>query len=115
MEYQDVTPRSKEEAEFILSRGLSEELQSLPISIGLYSDDLEWAQAICAKLAEHSDEIIRGNAILAFGHLARRFGELDGFIVRPIISSALSDSSPFVQGQLDACKEDLQLFLGWLA
>lgn len=115
MKYQGITPRSKEETELAISRNMIEELQPLPISIGLYIDDLVWAQAICAKLAQHSDAITRGNALLAFGHLARRFGALDESLVRPIISGAHSDSSPFVQGQLDACKDDLQLFLGWSA
>jgi hypothetical protein len=113
MEYEEVIPRSKNQAEAALSRDLPEELHSVVLSVGLFADDLKWAQCFCAKLTSHPDEITRGNAILAFGHLARRFGSLDELLVRPIITKANSDSSLFVQGQLEACKEDLQWFLGW--
>jgi hypothetical protein len=56
---------------------------------------------------------VRGNAVLGFGHLARRFRRLDEGVVRPIIENALLDADPYVRGQADAAADDVAHFLGW--
>ncbi|MCL4265027.1 MAG: hypothetical protein KJ069_17555 [Anaerolineae bacterium] len=113
MKYQEITPRTKEQAEAALVRDQPEELVTTVLSVGLHSDDLVWSQDFCCRLFNHSNEFVRGNAILAIGHIARRFGVLDEILLPPLIEEASADPSPFVQGQLESCKEDLQLFVGW--
>ncbi|HEX5999556.1 MAG TPA: hypothetical protein VFZ16_09195 [Hyphomicrobiaceae bacterium] len=56
---------------------------------------------------------MRGNAILGFGHIARRLRRLDRRIVQPIIHAGLDDDEAFVRGQADAAMDDTMHFLEW--
>jgi len=67
------------------------------------------------RLATHPDATVRGNAILGFGHLARRFRRLDRQTVEPLVTAALSDQSEFVRGQAEAASDDIGFFLKWNA
>ena len=75
--------------------------------------ELTIAESLCRELFDHEDEQVRGNAVLGFGHLARRFGKLDKKTALPLIESALVDSSDYVRGQAWAAAEDVGHFLGW--
>jgi hypothetical protein len=88
------------------------ELPYILVAVALHEADLEWAQSYCLSLAAHPNENVRGNAILGFGHLARRFGQLTAE-AKPIIEAALTDSSAFVRGQAVASADDVGQFLGW--
>ncbi len=96
-----------------LARDDPEELLQLVISIGLYAEDPVWSQSICQRLSRHPHHIVRGNAVLCFGHLARRFGALDRNIVLPLIESALIDEDSYVRGQARGAAEDVRHFLNW--
>jgi hypothetical protein len=76
----------------------------------LYEEDFDFVQAACIRLAANDDEVVRGNAVLGFGHLARRFGELlpEGVSV---VRAALSDPSEYVRGQAHAAADDISHFL----
>jgi hypothetical protein len=56
---------------------------------------------------------VRGNAILGFAHLARRFRRLDRAVVEPLVVTALSDPDPYVSGHALEATDDLRHFLGW--
>jgi hypothetical protein len=86
-------------------------LPSMIIATVLYDDDFEFARTACIRLCEHESETIRGNAILGFGHLARRFGEL-GEQEIAIVRRGLHDPSEYVRGQAHAAAGDLKHFLG---
>ncbi|HVV82145.1 MAG TPA: hypothetical protein VHE35_03670 [Kofleriaceae bacterium] len=62
------------------------------------------------RLSAHRDEIVRGNAILAFGHLARLFRRASDEGVS-IVRRALRDPSPYVRGQAWAAASDLRHYL----
>ncbi len=113
MRYQRPPDLAAEEAEAAIARDDPAELYVVPISISMYHEDLEWAQAMCVKLASHQDATVRGNAVLGFGHLARRFRKLDEDVVRPIIENALTDADPYVRGQAHDAADDVTHFLGW--
>jgi hypothetical protein len=85
-------------------------LPSMIIATVLYDDDFEFARTACIRLCEHEGEIIRGNAILGFGHLARLFGKL-GEQEIAIIKRGLHDPSDYVRGQAHAAADDLKQFL----
>jgi hypothetical protein len=76
-------------------------------------DDWQWAQAVCLQLATHPEPGVRSNAILGFGHLARRHGRLDRVRVEPAIREALSDRDDSVRGHANSAAEDMATFLGW--
>ena len=88
-------------------------LMDLVLEVALEAEDREWAQSICVQLARHRSAQVRGNAILAFGHLARRFGRLDPGRVRRLVDIALHDPSDYVRRQADSAADDLRTFLEW--
>ncbi len=111
--YQRPPDTTAEEAEAAIARDDPAELYVVPISVSMYHEDLEWSQAICIRLSKHQDATVRGNAVLGFGHLARRFRKLDEGVVRPIIENALLDAEPYVRGQAHDAADDVAHFLGW--
>ena len=103
---------SVEQVAVLLDSDVAFDLAVVPISISLYSEDLSWAQDVCMRLASHLDERVRANAIVGFGHLARRFRSLDLMRVLPVVEGAFADISPVVRGCADDAAEDIELFLG---
>jgi hypothetical protein len=81
------------------------------IAAALYEDDFDTAYGACVQLSSHPDEVVRGNAILGFGHLARLFGRL-GDEAPAIVKQGLIDVSAYVRGQAYAAAGDLHHFLG---
>lgn len=100
------------EAEAAIAADDPAQLVLLPIRVSLHHDDLAWATSICLRLARHPDPTVRGNAVLGFGHLARRFRTLDE-TVRPVIEAALLEREPWVAGHARSAADDVRYFLGW--
>jgi hypothetical protein len=109
--YSRVAPLTRSEAELVISRNIDTELLYVPISVSMYSDDLPWAEGICIRLSDHKDVTVRGNAVLGFGHLARRFGTLNLAAVEPIIAAALDDPDEYVRGQAVDAFDDVQHYV----
>ena len=109
--YQRVTDRSREEAELVMSRNQPSELLLVPISVSMYSEDLRWAETLCINLSNHPDATVRGNAILGFGHLARRFGTLNTEVIDPIVAAGLRDSEEYVRMQSSSAHDDIQHYV----
>jgi hypothetical protein len=105
--------RFRARAEAAIARDEPAELRDVVLEIALEGASREWAQACCVQLARHHDAEVRGNAILAFGHLARRFGHLDPGRVRRLVSVALFDPSPSVREKARSAVLDLRTFLRW--
>jgi HEAT repeat protein len=89
------------------------ELMDVALDIGIEADARDWAQSCCIQLARHRNAQVRGNAVLAFGHLARRFGQLDPQRVRRLVEIALHDPSDYVRAQAASAADDLTTFLSW--
>jgi hypothetical protein len=97
-----------------LTRGRPAELSRLIITIALYHEDFDFAFKSCLKLARHADSNVRGNAILGFGHLARRFGRLPlRRRVKSIIEEGIKEPGFDVSGQAWAAASDVSHFLSW--
>lgn len=103
---------NRETALFAQTQDQVDDLPGILVAVALHESDLVWAQAYCLALADHANEYVRGNAILGFGHLARRFGQLTEE-ARPVIQRGLLDASAFVRGQAEASADDVGQFLGW--
>ena len=110
-QYEDPGLISVAEAEAAIVRNDPAELYLVPISVSLYAEDFEWAQGVCLRLADHPHGNVRGNALLGFGHLARRFRRLDRIRIEPLIRKGLQDTDDFVRGQADAAADDIAHFL----
>src|SRR4029079_34490 len=111
MRYEAIDSMSRAEVEAALTRDNPEELLKAVIAVALHSEDLDWASSICVRLASHPHFNVRGNAVLGFSHLARRFGRLDS-AAREIIEAGLRDGDSYVRGHADAAADDVQHFLG---
>ena len=111
--YEAIEFRGEAAAEATIARNEPAELLYVPVAVSLHAERLAWAQGVCARLAVHPHFNVRGNAVLGFGHLARRFGWLERAVVAPLVVRALADADPYVRGQAHAAVDDLQHFLGW--
>lgn len=89
------------------------ELQCLIVEVALESTEREWAEWACAQLAKHRNANVRGNALVGFGHLARRFGRLDPNRVKPLIEIALHAHNEHVREQAESAADDVNTFLSW--
>ncbi|MEM1416609.1 MAG: hypothetical protein AAGH15_16980 [Myxococcota bacterium] len=89
-----------------------ERLRVLPVDLSLHHPDVDWVADVCLRLANHPDATVRGNAVLGFGHLARRFGRLDSGI-REVIERALVDPDAHVRGHAWSAADDTRHFLNW--
>jgi len=108
--YCSIEAVSIEEAEAAAVRNKPDELLLVAIGVGLYSDDLAWAEQFCVRLAAHQHFNVRGNAILALGHLSRRFRTLKQASSLEAIRGGLSDSNDYIRGQSEAAADDVEWF-----
>jgi hypothetical protein len=113
--------RSRDAAELELERRVGAaierddpaELESAIEELAHHSSEREWAEACCTQLSRHRNAQVRGAAVAGFGHLARRFGQLDAHRVRPRVERALWDRHEFVRSQAESAACDLETYLGW--
>ncbi|KAB2909368.1 MAG: hypothetical protein F9K40_03865 [Kofleriaceae bacterium] len=103
---------SHDEFERMRNANARSELHRAIISLALTDADRAYVESACIDLSQHRDEFVRGNAILAFGHLARRFGELSRGCAQ-LIERGLTDPSAHVRAQAWAAADDVQFFLKW--
>jgi HEAT repeat protein len=113
MKHEPIPEWTEAEVEAALERGEPEELARTSLAAALHSGSAEWAQDVCLRLAQHPEPSVRGNAVLALGHIARLHRRLDEQRVRPVITRALADGDAFVRGQADAAADDIEHFLKW--
>jgi hypothetical protein len=89
------------------------ELQELILEVALQARDRRWAEWACARLARHRDANVRGNALVGFGHLARRFGELDRTRARGPIEAGLYAHNEYVREKAESAADDVDAHLSW--
>jgi hypothetical protein len=78
-------------------------------SIGLNETDRNWAQDIFLQHLTAQTEAIVASAVTAFGHIARRHGELDTDVVLPAIES-VKRKYPSLQGIIEDTLDDIDAF-----
>lgn len=111
---EEIEPLSNEEWETINEYCYHAKLYMVPIAVSLHEPDSLLAERVCLTLSTHADWNVRGNAILGFGHLARRFGKLNfGETIRQLVEDALRDANDYVRGQANAAAGDIEFFLKW--
>ena len=71
MKYEDIPELSKKGIESAVQCGSPDQLAVAVLSAALFSEDRDWAEDVCARVAMHSHFNVRGNAILGLGHIAR--------------------------------------------
>lgn len=109
----DAAADFREDVEEALLRDDPLELAPLITEVALSAEESDWAQACCVQLSRHRNAEVRGNAVMGFGHLARRFGQLDAHRVKRIVERARYDRHEYVRAQGQSAAEDLATFLAW--
>lgn len=110
--YHEIRPYSDSEVRDAIRRNDADELRTVIIALALHHLDGKYVENLCYEFGVSPNEVLRGNAILALGHLARRFGELETRAAR-LVEGGLSDPSEYVRGQAWAAADDVTHFLGW--
>ena len=72
MRHRAIEAMNRSAAESHIAEGKVDELRVAVLSVALHEADCGRAEAYCARLASHGDAVVRGNAILGSGHIARR-------------------------------------------
>jgi hypothetical protein len=96
-----------------LERDDPAELSELAERIGFDADDARWAEVAAARLARHRNARVRGDALAAFGHLARRFGNLDRRRVQRLVETGLHAHHEYLRERAESAASDLETYLGW--
>jgi hypothetical protein len=109
MRYRDPEVPSRFKLERALEQNNVSLLDRMVVALALYGE-IAFTQRLCQKLALHPHETVRGNAILGFGHLARRAKKLQSPSLR-LIEAGLRDPSDYVRGQAWAAASDAAFFL----
>ena len=89
------------------------ELQERVQEIALHSEERLFAECACARLARHRNALVRGEALLGFAHLARRFGALDRNRVKRLIEIGLFSHHEALRQRAESAAEDLETLLEW--
>ena len=113
LRHEPVEVGSLAEAKRALDRGEVAQFAILILGVALDCDDLEESVALCVAGARLHDPVVRGNSVLALGHLARRFGTLDRQLTEHLVAEALTDPSQHVRGQAESAADDIEQFAGW--
>ncbi len=113
VKFQDLETFSREDVESAILRNAPDELPLVPIVLALISPDRVLATTVCAQLASHQDPKVRGNAVMSLGHIARRFGNLDESLVKPLIERSLLDEDEQVRCLAKSAADEIHQFLHW--
>jgi hypothetical protein len=112
LKYEPIPRMSRDEIESAIACDDSEQLVYAALAAAFYDDDAHWIEQVCARLANHPNANVRGNAVEGFGHIARIHRTLNQR-VKPLIERALSDEDSWVRGKAYDAAGDVTHFLEW--
>ena len=96
-----------------LAEGEVAALPDLVLKVAAEAEDARWAEVCCAQLARHRNAQVKGSALAALGHLARRFGRLDRRRVQRLVENGLHARHEFVREQAESAAADMETHLSW--
>jgi hypothetical protein len=98
-----------DEAVHDLGTGDISKVTTALISIGLNETNGTWAQNVCLQHMDSDNDEIASAAIVAIGHIARRFGTLDMEKVAPALTQA-ERKCPALRGVIGSAMDDIEMF-----
>ncbi len=102
----------REDVEKLLTCGSIEELSILSLALGENFPNWKYAQDICILLSEHPDERVRANACLGFAYIARTQGQLEKYLIKPILLRELRTQIEF-RWRIEDTIQDINFYLNW--
>lgn len=111
MEYHEAFRIERPDIERMLESGDETGTADALLSAAFYDQDWRWVQNTCLRLLDHPATVVRWNAAMCLGHIARIHKHLDAAIVIPTLQALKSDQSigPSMQDALDDIKWYLRL------
>jgi hypothetical protein len=100
---------SHDEAVSLFDSGLEKNIVTALISLGLNEQDSAWAQTTCLKHLESGTQSVAAAAIIALGHVARRFGELEMQTVMSALDS-VKGKFPALEATVADMLGDIEMF-----
>ncbi len=107
--FEELEKYEHEDVTSAVERDEAEELRQVVVVVALEDADYAFADQLCVRLAHHRDATVRGNALLGFGHLARRFGQVSAE-GRALLEAGVRDHDPHVRGQSESAADDIAMF-----
>ena len=109
MDYREVLPISRSEAESLLESGNGAAIIDALLSSAYHDPDWQWVQYRCVELLNHSELPVRRVAVTCLGHLARIHRTLDLNVVVPRLSALRADGS--IRGWVEDALEDIRIYI----
>lgn len=110
---QDLAHITAKDVSQALHRNDPAELRFVAITLALSDLDFNITQSVCMRLGSNTDAVVRGNALVSLGHLARRFHRLDETSAKPILESGLRDGDSYVRECAKSAADEIHQFLHW--
>ena len=109
--YESVKFYSPKEIEQAIMDNKEDELLLIPLSVGEYSTDTQYAQDVCVTLLQNKNSYIRANAVLGLSYIARNHQTLNENVIPILIAEYQTNS--VCHERIRYAIEDICLFLGW--
>lgn len=127
--YRDIPFLSIKEIEQLFESGIDQNIINGILSISMHPIDKEKAIKYALKYIGHSNNTLKRVAIIALGHIARVYKEVDKSIILPpleeiyndlnedkeirgIAEDAISDVKMFTRSKLQVWIDEIRFFLG---
>lgn len=110
MKYEQVKRYTDKEIMNILYHGSEAEQKLLPLSVGEFHSDFQFAQDVCFFFLQNGNEDVRANAVLGLSYIARRYGTLNIGRLQALLAQQQSFSSENAE-RVKYALEDISLFL----
>lgn len=109
MNYHEVEPIGREEAENAFASGMSDRIIFALLAVAFHDPDATWAQDKALGFLDFADPDVRAAAATSLGHIARIHGRIDSARVIPSLESLRND--PEIGGQVDDALEDIARYV----
>ena len=106
--YEELVFESRQATLAAVASGEPEIVTRAVLACSLESEDPAFIETLAVALSLSSDSDVRRSAVLALGHLARRFGRVN----RPAVDSIMAriDGDAMLMGALHDLRDDLAVF-----
>lgn len=108
LQYEQLEPISRHDAEAAFSSGDTDSIISALLSLSYFGEEPEWTQSKCLEFMQMPDRDIKRVAITAIGHLARVTGQIDRERVLPILETLGRDEE--YEGIVGDALDDIAIF-----
>lgn len=112
LKYEPLKQFSCEEIDRAIKNNIIDEMRIIPLSVGEYCDDYEYALDVCFELLNNNNPEIRANAILGLAYIARNHGKLPKKKVIPILRHEYQNNIHH-RGRITDAIGDISVFLKW--